>query len=65
MGMGSQEYPVDTPSNNSCFVENCIMAIEPAIYLAGTGAFRHSDTVVCGKGALGKYPRDISTLTLQ
>jgi Xaa-Pro dipeptidase len=43
------------------------MTVEPGLYAAGLGGFRHSDTVVVrgdGLGFLSYYPRDLESLTL-
>jgi len=45
-----------------------LFTIEPGLYAAGIGGFRHSDTVVVtadsGIDILTDYPRDIESLTI-
>jgi len=44
-----------------------VFTVEPGLYAAGLGGFRHSDTVVVrddGLEFLTNYPRDLETLTL-
>ena len=44
-----------------------VFTIEPGVYVAGLGGFRHSDTVVLrsdGIEILTEYPSDIESLSL-
>jgi Xaa-Pro aminopeptidase len=44
-----------------------VFTIEPGVYVAGLGGFRHSDTVAVtpeGIELLTDYPSDIESLTL-
>lgn len=44
-----------------------VFTVEPGLYAAGVGGFRHSDTVVVtpdGIDVLTEYPKDIESLTI-
>ena len=44
-----------------------VFTIEPGVYVAGVGGFRHSDTIVVrpdGIEVLTDYPSDIESLSL-
>jgi Xaa-Pro aminopeptidase len=44
-----------------------VLTVEPGLYVAGLGGFRHSDTVVItedGLELITYYPRDLESLTI-
>lgn len=62
MGLAPQEAPLDSPSSPLRFTAGMVVAVEPGIYLPGTGGFRHSDVVLAGPEILTPYPRDLESL---
>ena len=65
MGIALQEFPTAPAACNKPFQNGMVLAVEPALYVPGIGAFRHSDTVVVGKGMLNKYPRDLDNCIIR
>lgn len=59
MGIGLQEFPAAPAVVNEPYRKGMVLAVEPALYMPGVGAFRHSDTVIVGEGPMNRYPRDL------
>ncbi len=64
-------YPAEAPfldvGDETVVEPGMVFTIEPGVYVAGLGGFRHSDTVVVradGIDILTDYPSDIESLTL-
>lgn len=49
LGMGNHEGPWLSEGSTDVLQENMIVSIEPGIYVAGVGGYRHSDTVLVTK----------------
>lgn len=65
MGIVEHEAPFFDLGDHTEIKSGMVFAVEPAIYVKGTGGFRHSDTVLVtdnGIEILTKYPSDIESL---
>ena len=67
IGLRNHEAPFLDTGDHTRVEEGMVFTIEPGVYVAGLGGFRHSDTVVVTKDGieiLTDYPRDLESLTL-
>jgi Xaa-Pro aminopeptidase len=65
--MRNHEAPFLDVGDHTVIEPGMVFTIEPGLYDAGIGGFRHSDTVAVaadGIDVLTNYPRDIETLTI-
>jgi len=66
-GLGNHEPPWIAEGSEHVLQENMVISIEPGIYLAGEGGYRHSETVLVtarGYRCLTKAPIRLSELVL-
>jgi Xaa-Pro dipeptidase len=67
IGLRNHEPPFLDIGDHTPIEVGMVFTIEPGVYVAGLGGFRHSDTVVVtpdGIEVLTDYPSDIESLTL-
>jgi Xaa-Pro aminopeptidase len=67
IGLRNHEPPFLDIGDHTVIEEGMVFTIEPGVYAAGFGGFRHSDTVVVtpdGIEILTDYPRDLESLTI-
>jgi Xaa-Pro aminopeptidase len=68
IGLRNHEAPFLDLGDHTPIEPGMVFTIEPGLYAAGLGGFRHSDTVVVtpdgGIDILTDYPRDIESLTI-
>jgi Xaa-Pro dipeptidase len=67
IGLRYHEGPFLDIGDDTEIKTGMVFTIEPGLYQAGLGGFRHSDTVVVrenGVEMLTYYPRDLDSLTL-
>jgi Xaa-Pro dipeptidase len=67
IGLRYHEGPFLDIGDNTEIKPGMVFTVEPGLYAAGLGGFRHSDTVVVtddGIDFLTYYPRDLESLTL-
>ena len=67
IGLRYHEGPFLDIGDNTEIKPGMVFTVEPGLYAAGLGGFRHSDTVVVtdtGIDFLTYYPRDLDSLTL-
>ena len=67
IGLRNHEAPFLDVGDDTVVEPGMVFTIEPGVYVAGLGGFRHSDTVVVradGIEILTDYPSDIESLTL-
>ena len=67
IGLRNHEPPFLDIGDHTVIEEGMVFTIEPGVYVAGLGGFRHSDTVVVtpdGIEILTDYPRDLESLTI-
>ena len=67
IGLRYHEGPFLDVGDDTEIVPGMVFTVEPGLYAAGLGGFRHSDTVVVtgdGIERLTYYPRDLESLTL-
>jgi Xaa-Pro aminopeptidase len=67
IGLRYHEGPFLDIGDETEIVPGMVFTVEPGLYAAGLGGFRHSDTVVVtddGIERLTYYPRDLESLTL-
>ena len=67
IGLRYHEGPFLDIGDDTEIVPGMVFTVEPGLYAAGLGGFRHSDTVVVtgdGIERLTYYPRDLESLTL-
>lgn len=67
IGLRNHEAPFLDTGDHTRVEEGMVFTIEPGVYVAGLGGFRHSDTVVVtndGIELLTDYPRDLASLTI-
>jgi Xaa-Pro aminopeptidase len=67
IGLRNHEAPFLDVGDETVVEPGMVFTIEPGVYVAGLGGFRHSDTVVVradGIEILTDYPSDIESLTL-
>ena len=67
IGLRNHEAPFLDVGDHTTLEAGMVFTIEPGLYDAAIGGFRHSDTVVVtedGVDVLTDYPRDIESLTL-
>jgi Xaa-Pro aminopeptidase len=68
IGLRNHEAPFLDVGDHAIIEAGMVFTIEPGLYDAGIGGFRHSDTVAVtadGIEMLTDYPRDIESLTIQ
>lgn len=66
-GLGNHEAPWLSAGSKEILEKNMVISVEPALYIPGTGGYRHSDTVLVtenGYECLTQYPTAIEELTL-
>jgi Xaa-Pro aminopeptidase len=67
IGLRNHEAPFLDVGDDTVVETGMVFTIEPGVYVAGLGGFRHSDTVVVrddGIEALTDYPSEIEALTI-
>jgi Xaa-Pro dipeptidase len=67
IGLRYHEAPFLDTGDHTEIKEGMVFTVEPGLYAAHVGGFRHSDTVVVredGVEMLTYYPRDLESLTL-
>lgn len=67
IGLRYHEGPFLDTGDDTLIEVGMVFTVEPGLYAAGLGGFRHSDTVVVrdyGVEMLTFYPRDLASLTL-
>ena len=67
IGLRNHEAPFLDVGDHTLVEAGMVFTIEPGVYVAGLGGFRHSDTVVVrpdGIEILTDYPSDIESLSL-
>jgi Xaa-Pro aminopeptidase len=67
IGLRNHEAPFLDIGDRTPIEAGMVFTVEPGVYVAGVGGFRHSDTVVVnpdGIEVLTDYPRDIESLTI-
>lgn len=68
IGLGNHEAPWIASGSPDCLAENMVISVEPGIYVAGLGGFRHSDTVLVkanGYESITQQPSDLRSMTIR
>jgi Xaa-Pro aminopeptidase len=68
IGLRNHEAPFLDVGDHTPLEPGMVFTIEPGVYAADVGGFRHSDTVVVtpdGVEILTEYPRDLESLTIE
>jgi len=67
IGIDIHELPFFAPQDETVLQPGMVMSVEPGIYVAGVGGFRHSDTIIVtenGCDVLTKFPKTLLELTV-
>lgn len=67
IGLRYHEGPFLDTGDGTVLEPGMVLTVEPGLYVAGLGGFRHSDTAVITEGGMDLityYPRDLDSLTL-
>ncbi len=67
IGMGNHEMPWLAEGSDDALMTNMVVSVEPGLYFAGYGGYRHSDTVLVtesGYELLTKFPAELGAVTI-
>lgn len=67
IGMGNHEMPWLSEGSDDILAANMVVSVEPGLYFAGCGGYRHSDTVLVtadGYELLTMFPVELGAVTI-